>query len=144
MKSTLAFTAIQLISLCTQPKSDKITYKPHSYLPKATIYLPKGYTVEQIAAEGDMEYLYKYSDSSFFYISSFQTPHSYKEIRKANGFYEKENAFRSKKEFLLSGKDSSGLFWQDKTIKGLSIGFYKVKGPRLSIMKIAMNTLVVK
>ena len=144
MKAILTLAAFQLFELCAPPALDRIVYKPHNYSPKAIVYLPKGYTLERILAEGDTEYLFKYSDSSFFYISSFATPHSYKEIRKINAFYSKEKAFRSKQELMLSGKDSLGLFWRDRTIKGLSVGYYKVHASQLSVMEEAMKTLCVK
>lgn len=97
-----------------------------------------------MAAEGDTEYSYHYPDSSVFYISSFPTPHSYAEIRNANAFYDKENAMRLKKELVLSGKDSLGNYWKDRTVNGLSIGFYKVKGAKLGIMEKVMQTLSIK
>lgn len=144
MKKAFLIYCLQLLLACVPPVVDKVVYKPQKYSPKVIAFLPAGYVVHRIAAEGDTEYLYQYSDSSVFYISSFPTPHSYVEIRKSNALYDKEDATHLKKELILAGTDSLGYHWKDRTVNGLSIGFYKVRDSKLVIMEKVMETLSVK
>ena len=141
---TFLISCLQILLACLPPGIDRVVYKPKKYSPKVIAFLPTGYIVHRTAAEGDTEYSYHYSDSSVFYISSFPTPHSYAEIRKANAFYDKRDARHLNKELVLAGKDSLGYYWKDRTVNDLSIGFYKVKGSKLVIMEKVMETLSVK
>jgi hypothetical protein len=132
-----------LVSGC-HPALTTAVYHPTSYSPRVTLALPTGYALQRVAAEGDVEYRYQYPDSSVVYISTFPTPHSYHPINHQHAFYTKQAAIDAKTALVLAGTDQLGLQWQDRSLLGVSIGFYGVPANRLAAMQQAMTTLHVK
>lgn len=140
----LRLCAVLLLLSNCHPDLTRAFYHPTPYCPRVTVALPKGYVLRQMAAEGDVEYQYCYPDSSVFYISTFPTPHSYHQIRQQQAFYTKRAAIEAKTELVLAGTDPVGLHWQDRSIRGVSIGFYGVPASRLAAMQKVMASLKIK
>lgn len=126
------------------PRAVQIRYHPLPYRPAVRTWLPRGFVLRRSAAEGDTEYAYRYADAAVFYICSFPTPHSYAEIRQAQAFYAKQHAQRTGQELVLAGRDSAGFYWQDRTVHGLSIGFYHASPARAIELERSMALLKIK
>lgn len=101
---------------------------------KKTCYLnvPKGYelSVYKAGGESGVSHVYKYSDSSFIYISDMVNNYNAVQILEG-GFSSKKTQYQLevdslKKELNLFGKDKNGFYWRELCVGNLMIGYSKV------------------
>lgn len=88
--------------------------------------IPSSYNLRVIQADGEagLEMQYWYNDSSVIYISDMMNNLNYENLRNKDGAYSKDFiAFASNDTLTLEGQDSKGLYWKNKRIKNVCIGY---------------------
>lgn len=88
--------------------------------------IPKGYEFQGLAGDHEFEKRFWYPDSSVIYITNFDNTLNYYEIRNQGTYYDRFDAIHSNDTLTLAGKDSLGMFWKDKKLQNVTVGYSKV------------------
>lgn len=109
---------------CTTTKT--VSYRIGKSPIKYKLEIPKGYIFEGIAGDHEFEKRYWYPDSSVIYITTFSNTLNYDEIRSQGTYYQRFQAIHSNDTLTLAGQDSTGMFWKDKKLKYITVGYSNV------------------
>lgn len=157
MKRLIFILVVFMASCITSKNMDTIKYNPPT-AGKHFLDIPKGYNFVISEVSAEYEHKYKYEDSSFIYLTTFDvTPNSEnienlgdsiyryrfqnEELRKeVNKMLGKEVMKTLPDTFKLSGKDKNDLFWKDIKYGEISIGYVNVPKEKKEVFDKSLET----
>ena len=114
---------------------------------KYSLQVPKGYELEKIKAGGEIgqEDRYVYSDSSMFYVSTFEgTPNEESIINQEGAKSKKYMALAEDTDLTLEG-NNKGKYWKEVILKnGIRLGYKGVTDKRKSDFENAVQSFKLK
>ena len=88
--------------------------------------ISKGYKYEGLIGDHEIEKRYWYPDSAIIYITNFNNTLNYNNIIKQGTYYSRFDAIHSNDTLTLSGQDSLGMFWKDRKLQYITVGYSNV------------------
>lgn len=109
---------------------DKIYYRVGKSKIGYALDVPKGYDFEGLAGDHEFEKRYWYPDSAVIFITTFDNTLNYEEIRNQGTYYAKFSTLHAGDTITVSGETKFGLFWKEKILEFVTIGYANVPAYR--------------
>ena len=104
---------------------DAVSVKINAAGEKVRVNVPKGYTRETVLGDSEYEQKFIYSDSSVFYVSTFNNTSNYDDIRQSNQYGRWFDAIHSEEKALEAfyGRNKNSFFWKDIVLGNVIVGY---------------------